>query len=216
MKNDDYKTEFEEHRKEISLDEGHDVGKLPSRAELHRKNRKPKKKSGHTVINIILGVFTLIMVVILVYIISDFYTPGDLTSAKGGENGTLLEMNNKTSDEKNAIADKEAEKKADSEDDEKSAGKLETETVTKVEKKPESKPVVNVNPVPEKKPEVQVEPQPDKKLDVAAKTHTVGSNENLYRISLKYYGNGSGVAKIKNANGLSSDEIRVGQTLVIP
>ncbi len=218
MKNDDYKTEFEEHRKEIGLDEGHDVSKLPSRSELHRKGRKPKKKSSHTMINIILGLFTLIPVLILVYIISDFYTPGDRTSAKGGDTGTLFEMNSEKPDENSAVADKDDEKIATNKEDEKSAGKTET----KVEEKPVSKPVVNVNPTPEKKPEVKVEPKPEKKPEVkpepkpVAKTHTVGSNENLYRISLKYYGNGEGVDKIKSANGLSSNEIRVGQTLVIP
>ncbi len=218
MKNDDYKTDFEEHRKEIGLDDGHDVSKLPSRSELHRKGRKPKKKSSHTMINVILGLFTLIPVLILVYIISDFYTPGDRTSAKGGDTGTLFEMNSEKPDENSAVAEKDDEKKVTSKEDEKSAGKTEE----KVEEKPVSKPVVNVNPTPEKKPEVKVESKPEKKPEVkpepkpVAKTHTVGSNENLYRISLKYYGNGEGVDKIKRANGLSSNEIGVGQTLVIP
>jgi len=220
MKNDDYKTDFEEHRKEIGLDDGHEVSKLPSRSELHRKGRKPKKKSSHTMINVILGLFTLIPVLILVYIISDFYTPGDRTSAKGGDTGTLFEMNSEKPVEKTAVADKDDEKKAASNEDEKSAGKTEAEA--KVEEKPVSKPVVNVNPTPEKKPEVKVEPEPEKKPEVkpeskpVAKTHTVGSNENLYRISLKYYGNGGGVDKIKSANGLTSNEIGVGQRLVIP
>ncbi len=216
MKNDDYKTDFEEHRKEIGLDEGHDVSKLPSRSELHRKGRKPKKKSSHTMINVILGLFTLIPVLILVYIISDFYTPGDRTSAKGGDTGTLFEMNSEKPDENSAVADKGDEKKVTSKEDEKSAEKTEA----KVGENPVSKPVVNVNPTPEKKPEV--EPKPEKKPEVkpepkpVSKTHTVGSNENLYRISLKYYGNGEGVDKIKSANGLSSNEIGVGQRLVIP
>jgi LysM repeat protein len=208
MKNDDYKTEFEEHRKEISLDEGHGVSKLPSRSELHRKGRKPKQKSSHTMINIILGLFTLIPVLILVYIISDFYTPGDRTSAKGGDSGTLFEMNSEKPAGNTAVVDEDDENKAASKDDEKSAGKTEIET--KVEEKPVSKPVVIVNPTPEKKPEVKPE------TETVAKTHTVGSNENLFRISLKYYGNGAGVDKIKSANGLSSNEIKVGQTLVIP
>lgn len=214
MKNDDYKTDFEEHRKEIGLDEGHDVSKLPSRSELHRKGHKPKKKSSHTMINVILGLFTLIPVLILVYIISDFYTPGDRTSAKGGDTGTLFEMNSEKPDENSAVADKGDEKKVTSKEDEKSAGKTEA----KVEEKPVSKPVVNVNPTPEKKPEVKVEPKPEVKPEPkpVSKTHTVGSNENLYRISLKYYGNGDGVDKIKSANGLSSNEIGVGQRLVIP
>lgn len=235
MKNDDYKTDFEEHRKEIGLDEGHDASKLPSRSELHRKARKPrkpKKKSSYTMINIILGLFTLIPVLILVYIISDFYTPGDQTSAKGGDSGTLFEMNSEKPNENSAVADKDGEKKETSKVDDKSAGK------TEVEEKPITKPVVDVNPTPQKKPDVTVEPEPEKKPEVkpepkpevkpepkpevkpepnpVAKTHTVGSNENLFRISLKYYGNGEGVDKIKSANGLSSNEIRVGQRLVIP
>ena len=214
MKNDDYKTDFEEHRKEIGLDDGHEVSKLPSRSELHRKGRKPKKKSSHTMINVILGLFTLIPVLILVYIISDFYTPGDQTSAKGGDTGTLFEMNSEKPVKNTATADNEDEKKSTSKEVEKSAGKTET----KVEEKPVSKPVVSVNPTPEKKPEVKVEPKTEKKPESkpVSKTHTVGSNENLYRISLKYYGNGGGVDKIKSANGLSSNEIRVGQRLVIP
>lgn len=218
MKNDDYKTEFEEHRKEISLDEGHEVSKLPSRSELHSKGRKSKKNSSHTMINIILGLFTLIPVLILVYIISDFYTPGDRTSAKGGDTGTLFEMNNEKSDGNIAEADKDGEKEAASKEDDKSTGKTETPTVDKSV----SKPVVNVSPTTEKKPEVKVESKPEVKPEVksepkpVAKEHTVGSSENLYRISLKYYGNGDGVAKIKSANGLSSNEIRVGQKLVIP
>ncbi len=225
MKKDDYKAEFEEHRKEISLDEGPDEGDLPSRAELHRKGRKPKKKSGHLMINIILGLFTLIPVLILVYFISDFYSPGDRTSAKGDETGIRFETSDKASDKKAEASDKDSavdEKEDKNKTDSKTDGKtvVNSGTVTKSDEKP----VVNVNPVPEKKPEVIIEPKPEvkpvpeKKPDPkpTAKTHTVGSNENLYRISLKYYGNGSGVDKIKSANGLASNEIRVGQTLVIP
>jgi len=219
MKKDDYKTEFEEHRKEVSLDEGPEVGELPSRAELHRKGRKPKKKSGHLMINIILGLFTLIPVLILVYFISDFYSPGDMTSAKGGETGIRFETSNKAADNKTDVTDKDIaieddESKENSENDGESTSNPATETSV-VEK-----PVVNVNPTPEKKPVVK--PTPEKKPVVktepkpTAKTHKVASNENLYRISLKYYGNGTGVDKIKNANGLSSNEISVGQTLVIP
>jgi LysM repeat protein len=46
-----------------------------------------------------------------------------------------------------------------------------------------------------------------------SKSHTVASGENLYRISQK---NGTTVAAIKSANGLTSDVIRPGQSLVIP
>lgn len=86
----------------------------------------------------------------------------------------------------------------------------EPETEIKQEEKPVSKPVVNVNPTPEKKPEEKPEQQSTEK------THKVANNETLYRISVNYYGSGEGVEKIKRANGLTSNDIMVGQTLKIP
>ena len=46
--------------------------------------------------------------------------------------------------------------------------------------------------------------------------HVVQSNENLFRIALKYYSSAEGVEIIKQYNGLSSNEITVGQVLKIP
>ena len=47
----------------------------------------------------------------------------------------------------------------------------------------------------------------------SSRTHTVVKGETLYGLSRKY---GTTVAKIKSANGLSSDLIRIGQKLKIP
>ncbi|MDN6233007.1 MAG: LysM peptidoglycan-binding domain-containing protein, partial [Staphylococcus simulans] len=49
-------------------------------------------------------------------------------------------------------------------------------------------------------------------------THTVYGKENLYRIAIQYYGEGTpeNVEKIKRANGLSNNNISNGQQLVIP
>ena len=49
-----------------------------------------------------------------------------------------------------------------------------------------------------------------------ARSHTVQPNETIYRISVNYYGNGDAVERIKAANGLTSNEISVGQTLILP
>lgn len=46
--------------------------------------------------------------------------------------------------------------------------------------------------------------------------HTVQAGETIYRISMKYYKSKAGIDTIKRANGLSSNEIRVGQVLTIP
>jgi LysM repeat protein len=48
------------------------------------------------------------------------------------------------------------------------------------------------------------------------KYHTVKANENLYRISMKYYHSRSGEEMLKQWNKLTSTEIYEGQVLVIP
>lgn len=50
------------------------------------------------------------------------------------------------------------------------------------------------------------------------KTHTVKPNENLYRIALNHYGDGSEatLAKIRAANGMTSDTVIVGQVIKLP
>lgn len=209
MKKDNYKTEFEEQRKEIAQDDDN----LPSRVELHRKGRKPKKKSSHMMINVVLGLFTLIPVIILVYVVSDFYNPGSNPAAKDGDNNVSYEETaNKKTDEKIEDPDKDIALDDDGKvvEDEKTTPKVETKPVEKPVEKPIEKPVVDVNPTPEKKPEVKPEVKP------AGKTHKVANGETLYRISVNYYGSDAGVEKIKRANGLSSNSIMVGQTLTIP
>lgn len=100
--------------------------------------------------------------------------------------------------------------------------KLDPKPDLKPNPKPDPKPDLKPEPKPDPEPDLKPVPKPDPKPDQkpepkpTSKTHKVGSNENLYRISLKYYNSGDGVNKIKQANGLSSNEIVVGQTLIIP
>lgn len=46
--------------------------------------------------------------------------------------------------------------------------------------------------------------------------HIVQPGETLYRISVKYYQSQEGIDKIRNANGITENEIKVGQKLIIP
>ena len=48
--------------------------------------------------------------------------------------------------------------------------------------------------------------------------HTVTGEDNLYRIAIQYYGDGSAanVQRIRDANGISGDGLTVGQDLIIP
>lgn len=217
MNIDDYKTEFEEHRKEIRLEDGNRA--LPSRSEVHRK-RKPKKKSNHTLINLFLALFTLIPIGIFIYVVSDFYKPDKDDIVEMDDTNVSIETQGnpiKPTDSTVGVVDDNK----DNGDSEKA--KSDEEKAEPVEQQPESKPI-DVTPAPEKTPPpTPVEKKPEEKetkpveeQKPATRTHKVSANETLYRISLKYYGSDAGVEKIKQANGLRSNDIQVGQTLIIP
>ena len=60
--------------------------------------------------------------------------------------------------------------------------------------------------------------QSNQNQNQSQESHTVTGKENLYRIAIQYYGSGSpeNVEKIRQANGISGNEISQGQNLVIP
>ncbi len=74
---------------------------------------------------------------------------------------------------------------------------------------PAPKPATSTKP----KTTTASKPKPAVKKSTASRTHTVVRGDTLYGLARKY---GSTVAKIKSANGLSGDLIRIGQKLKIP
>lgn len=82
----------------------------------------------------------------------------------------------------------------------------------KPEPKLEPKPVPKPEPVPKPKPEPKQEPKPEGKVVY----HTVKPQETVFRISMTYYNSQSGIEKIRQANNLNGNDIKVGQVLKIP
>ena len=72
---------------------------------------------------------------------------------------------------------------------------------------PPAAPTRTYTPPPAPKPKPKPAPKP------AARYHTVQPKQTLWAISQKY---GTTVASLKKANGLTSDNIRIGQSLRIP
>lgn len=222
MKNSDYKVEFEEHRKEIELDEQLDTS-LPSRLDRHgrRKKGKQNRASSHTMINVILGVFTFIPVLIFVFVIYNFYFGSDSSSASEDSNFRVENNTNSSIDKNTSNSGLLGTDDKNDEDSEEEKQDDETNTTSDKEK-----PVVNETQDPPKQDnEKPSTPQPKEETVTEEKkpatpanstTHIVAESETLYRISMNYYGNDSGIEKIKTANGLTSNEIRVGQKLIIP
>ena len=117
----------------------------------------------------------------------------------------------KTNAEKERLAAEEAKKAEERIAKEKAAKEKAEKEAAEIKKAEEAQKVAAAK---------AKEQEAKKKAEAAKaqqKTHVVQSTDNLYRIALKYYGNGSPeyVNKIKAANNLSSDSIATGQVLVI-
>lgn len=213
MSNGDYREKIEEHRQSIELEE--------QSSRMSRSKRTVKKKKKKTrknpLLNILLFVLLGIPFALLIYV-SFFYNPVDSETAEVEENGSIVEVqtNNTVSSSSKEKAEpkiEESDKKASAEEKASDDTTVEDAKQAEVEaaKKAEQAKVEQ-----EELAKQQEEPKQTEQETTGGTTHTVQSNENLFRIALKYYGDASGVEKIKEANNLSSDSISVGQTLIIP
>ncbi|WHT47121.1 hypothetical protein QNH10_12615 [Sporosarcina thermotolerans] len=179
MKNDDYKVEFENNRKEIELDHNEDAS-LPSRVERYGRQRKQKKTSRYTMINVILGVFTFIPILIFVYVIYNYYYGPDSGSAKVANTEVPVQVGTNSSsgktDNLNSVV---IGSPKEEEDENASEGNADEEAVDESETK---KPVVNVNPPASEKEDsskVTEKPKDEGKTteQTIAKTHIVAKTK---------------------------------------
>ena len=220
MKKDDYRSDFEEDRQKINLDDEPTV--IKTRAELYKKNRRSKKKSSNVMINITFTLFTLIPVVIIAFFLINWYVESNKNTTAA--QGSLVKYETRENQEKdddssgNGLDDKEDTEKVVEKDEEDKKDNSITEKPPEetVQKKPKEKVESKDKPIektvvePKEKVEEKVEEKP------VVKTHTVSPKETLYSISVIHYQSGKGVERIKQANGITTNEIYVGQVLVIP
>lgn len=234
MTKEDYREKVEEHRQEIDLH--NESGTKMSRVSRHRK--KSGKKQTNPIMTVLTVVLIFIPLVILAYVWL-IYEPN--TSASENVNADKkddLVVEIQKQDPKTQPSatndDEEKEEKKDDNTAEVDEAKAEKEKLAAEEAKKAEARIAKEKAAKEaeeikKAEEAQKvaaakakEQEAKKKAAQEAakaqqKTHTVQSTDNLYRIALKYYGNGSAeyVNKIKAANNLSSDSIATGQVLVI-
>ncbi|WP_336046478.1 LysM peptidoglycan-binding domain-containing protein [Solibacillus ferritrahens] len=234
MAKEDYREKVEEHRQEIDLH--NESGSKASRVSRHGK--KSAKKQSNPMMTVLTVVLIFIPLTILGYVWL-LYEPS--TSAKEGASGggqeNLVEIQKQNPQTPASISSDDDKEETDTEkasenakvDDEKAEKEsLAAEEAKKAEEKLAKAKAEKDTAEAKKAEEAQKvaaakakELEEKKKAQEAAKaeqkTHTVSSSDNLYRIALKYYGNGSPayIEKIKAANNLSSDSISAGQVLVI-
>ncbi|WP_277585463.1 LysM peptidoglycan-binding domain-containing protein [Psychrobacillus antarcticus] len=203
MNQDDYQKKIDEHRQSIGQDD--DSNEMRRSRSI---NKKPKKKSKNLLIPTVFFIFILIPVSIFIYV--QFFYEADPNKAEVVKNDTIhvetQTINNGT------------------EKDESTKEEVETpvEVVPEKTEQPAEEPAAVITEEP--KVEVTEEPKQEpvvvektKPTEVtSSKSHIVKENETLYRIAVNYYNDPTAVEKIKSANGLSSNEISVGQKLVLP
>ena len=207
MNKDDYQNKIEEHRKPIEIN----GEEMPNTRKSRRSNtvepKKAKQKRNY-LLPILFIFFILIPVSFLIYVFA-FYEPNADETTVLDSSQVQYEQNEK-------------EDEVETETETETETKTETETVTSKVDSAVSPPV-DVEP---KVTETTVEPtttedKPSENISSEQKqetagTHVVQPGENLYRIALKYYNSSEAVERIKSANGMSSNSISTGQTLVLP
>lgn len=198
---------------------------LPSRTEYHRKkenrkDKKPKKRKIKWSIPLVLLLVLLMLPLAIIFLINTTGSSKAVNTASGSGEEVSFETDIETEPHETTVSKEESREEADTEEkgektkaDQKKEEPKKVETPTeKTPKSEEKQPVVKEKPKDNK---ADAEP-PNKKEDGKAVYHTVQPGENLFRIALKYYSSQAGVDKIRQANGLSGNEISVGQTLKIP
>ncbi|KYG88958.1 LysM peptidoglycan-binding domain-containing protein [Metasolibacillus sp. FSL H7-0170] len=220
MTQENYREKIEEHRQEIEFD-----GRLERKS---RTSKKPKKRKSPLIRNMTI-LFIFIPLLVLGYV-HFFYEPKSLAVEKDGSvtvepNKPSIENNEqqiaaaekeKAEQEAAAQAEKEAAAKAQAEQEAQAKAQAEKEAAAKAQAEKEAQAKAQAEKEAAAKAQAEKQAKEDAEKLASSQTHVVQPNENLYRISLKYYNNGNGVQKIMQANNLSSENIVVGQTLIIP
>ncbi|MEK9198010.1 LysM peptidoglycan-binding domain-containing protein [Ureibacillus sp. 179-F W5.1 NHS] len=222
MSNEDYREKIEEHRQTIEMEE--------KKSRMSRSNRnKIKKKRKFSLMNALVILLLGIPLLLLIYV-SAFYDPGKHEVAEVEKNNdTLVEF--QTNNTVSASAKEKEPEVAQEQDAEKEAAEAEAAKKAEAEKQAAEEAAKKAEAEKQaaeeaaKKAEAEKQAAAQKEAEAkkqeaekqsSGKVHTVQPNENLFRIALKYYNDASGVEKIKQANNLSSNDVYVGQTLIIP
>lgn len=198
--------------------------KLPPRSRHHQKKKKKNKwKIKYPVISLLALFFILLPVVVLSiyhYLTADNPGNTEKASTTNSDFETVGYENKEDSIKKEVEENKEVSNTKDE------AAKDSKQT------DPDSSIPTPRDPVtgdendkgltePSKESENQSNQEQEKDQQVqdeeaAVIYHTVKSNENLFRIALKYYKTQDGVEIIRKANNLNGTDIHVGQVLTIP
>lgn len=205
--------------------------KLPSRAELHgkEKNKKKEKKNSKkeekkfklSIPLILLVIMFLLPLSVIIYLNKDNLPTVKSAGSSAGEvisfdDHELPDDSKKQEEDEIKDTPKNIEKKEENKD----AVKEEENKEDREENPKENSTTKNNQQVTNKedtteKTKEETKPTPQNENGETI-YHTVQKGETLYRISMHYYKSQEGIERIQSANGLVGNDISVGQKLKIP
>ncbi|MCQ6273845.1 LysM peptidoglycan-binding domain-containing protein [Bacillus sp. V3B] len=215
-KENPYRDQAEKLRQKIErtdFEEGQVIEKeeLPPRSRVHEQKRKKNKwKLKYPVIRLLALFFILLPITILsIYSILAKDGVSDVKKTVGEPSEGFEIINIEKSDQLDPPIDKENE--TQEEDDDQSVESSINEIEHKDEALEETTQQQNLNQSSQDIVDSLGEISGPKDIIY----HTVQPDDTLYSISMKYYKSKAGIDTIKSTNGLTSNEIRIGQVLTI-
>ncbi len=200
---------------------------LPSRKEVHgKKKQKIKWKIKFPLVKLLALFFVLLPITVLAIYTS--LSKGNKAEVVDNEPVSYSEVKGFESyskdENKSVIAEKDKEEKEEkaesSSNGDATKEEKDTEQAEKVEQEENSQKADQVVTTEQTQTppttETKVEQEVEKKEETKIIEHTVQSNETIFRIAMRYFSSQDGIDIIKQYNGLSGNEIRVGQVLKIP
>ncbi len=204
---------------------------------LSRSDSRKKQKKGffkYPLLNVLIVFFLLIPIVSIIVFLA-VQNAGTPDNEVKEEKSVTVDSNKKAKEE---AAEKEKEAKEKKAAEEKAAKEAEAKKVAEAKAAEEAKQAEEAKKAEEAEQKAAQE-EADRKAaeekaaaeakaaeeakqqqeQAAKSTHTVQSGETLYRIAVNAYGSAgaaSGVEKIKQANGLTSNNVPIGTVLKIP
>ncbi|MFS3913851.1 LysM peptidoglycan-binding domain-containing protein [Bacillus australimaris] len=140
----------------------------------------------------------------------------DKADASDDEKQKKEEEKEKQQQSKEKAEQKKKEKVAKEKEEREQAAKEKEREKAEAAKKREQQQLALQKQQEEKKRKEAEEKKKQEEKPVRVVQHTVGPEENLYRISMKYYKNRSGEEKIRAYNHLKGNSVYSGQVLNIP
>ncbi|WP_239254553.1 LysM peptidoglycan-binding domain-containing protein [Listeria ilorinensis] len=201
-------------------------------------SRRSRKKTifRYPLLNILIVFFLLIPIVVIVVFMAVQYSG---TSNQADQADSSIEVKKNTEKEQSekekakkeqaekeqAAKEKEQKEQAEKEAEEKAAQEAEAKKQQEAEAAKQAEAEKQAQAEADKKAQEEAAAQAEKEAkekeeaEQSAGTHTVQAGDTLYSIAKSFYGSSgasAGVEKIKQANGLSSNNVPVGTTLTIP